>query len=444
MQSLEAQLTSVEQVQKQVFAFAAEHTLTPRGQKSMADAASKLRAAKAALSATVATGNRLRTSSSLTEVEVKKLEEASLAPLAGGVEASALGRSLLADASAVDTAAEQREKKTQEAEAAALAAAEARAVKQAEAAKVERARRDAAEAAAVASRAAAAAAEATRKEKADIAERERKAEAAARAAGQAATAAAQAEAAERARADEKARIAGAAQAQAEARMRASAEQSEKVQQQTAPLNKALVDYTTRAGESARALVAFLAHDNVTPAAKRDGDSLLQRLRRIEARSNAALGRVKDAERPELEPRVSLAKLEQVRSETAELERVTRETCLASTALIASPSSVNHAKPTQDAPAQASQPPPPPPPAVIRGGAVPSCEISFEPSDGSKGLLLSIDGGRAVPLPAKVQLGSGRHALSVRRGQLHDERTELFVCGRISVVPIEPPKSSPAK
>ena len=467
LQSLETQLAAVEAMQKQVFGFAEKHTLTPRGQKAMAETASKLRAAKALLSSTLDGGKSLRASGKATEIDVKKLEDASAAPVASGSDAVRMGFALTADAAAIDGAAELREKKAQEAEAAAAAAAEARALKQAEAAKAERTRREAAEATAAVNRAAAEAAEADRKTKAEAAERDRKAAALAsraaaeaaeaerktraeaqereRALAAAAAATARAEAAELARNDEKARIAGAARAQSDARMRAWSEQAEKVQKQAATLTKGLSEDTAHATESAAALTAFLAHDNLTPAAKRDGTALLQRLRRIEARSTSALARAKDAERPQVEPRTALATLDQVKAETADLDRGTHEACLASAALIAAPASVQQGRPAQNvaAPPVAAAPPPPPPPAQVAsgggGGGVPTCEISFEPSEGSKGISLAIDGGRAMPLPAKVSLGSGRHQLSVRRGQAREDRNELFVCGRISVVPIEPPK-----
>ena len=74
------------------------------------------------------------------------------------------------------------------------------------------------------------------------------------------------------------------------------------------------------------------------------------------------------------------------------------------------------------------------PVAGAAGLVPLCEITFEP--GRDRPSLSIDGGRALTLPAKVTLASGRHQLALRTATRTEQRQELIVCGRVASVKLE--------
>jgi SWI/SNF-related matrix-associated actin-dependent regulator 1 of chromatin subfamily A len=72
-------------------------------------------------------------------------------------------------------------------------------------------------------------------------------------------------------------------------------------------------------------------------------------------------------------------------------------------------------------------------------AIPICALDFTPADGAQGVSLSMDGGKPVLLPAKINVSSGRHNLTITSGSKIERRSELLVCKRLQSVPIRAPK-----
>lgn len=71
--------------------------------------------------------------------------------------------------------------------------------------------------------------------------------------------------------------------------------------------------------------------------------------------------------------------------------------------------------------------------------VPSCVVDLLPPAGLDGATVALDGGKGVPLPAKVRLSSGRHAFVVSHGKRTMRQSELVVCGRVASFALNPPK-----
>jgi hypothetical protein len=231
-----------------------------------------------------------------------------------------------------------------------------------------------------------------------------------------------AEAEERARREEAARTAADDKARAESsRANAAARELEEATRMIAESQSA---FRTKAAE----LSGFLARPNLTEAATAAGVRLSRCVQDLSGRL-AAASSAADAAKAKAATAQGPGALARVKTQARDLGKETKQQCADVTALVGAPP-----------PSGSQQPPSAPPPAPSPGDpSVPTCDILLDSAPGASGLLVSIDGGARVPLPAKVRLASGKHQFSVSKGKASELRSELILCGRVSRLELTEPK-----
>jgi hypothetical protein len=371
--SLDASAKSLDEVAESLATLGRTRIVRDRGVPKIAAAADGVRSARERVRVLRAEGQRLRAGGASASDARAYAERASAAAKAA-TDAAAAAKSVLDDTTLVDTAAEERERRN----AAFLREREA-----------EEARRKAAREAA----------QEEAKRRAEEAEQRRKEAEAARVAAQ--------EAAKRKLEEQRASAAATAAASAEEKKHVAAQKHEAT-------SKGLAEVDAQLGAALASVAATLAVANISrdqraraQATEQRLKALQQRSKDIRARADAGMQRAPaDALYAASRAEVDLAALAaEVKTQTA----------------AAAPSTgVAAAAPSGKDPAP-----------------VPSCIVDVVPPAGLTGATVALDGAKPVPLPTKVRVSSGRHALVVTQGARTARQSELVVCGRAQSISVHP-------
>ena len=195
-----------------------------------------------------------------------------------------------------------------------------------------------------------------------------------------------------------------------------------IESEAASIEKLLAEARSEAEQASNQLNKALREAGIAKARKAEGEAISRRL-------SAALGKIPALRAQALEASKrravanATAALSKTRADaTALLEQLRREQSSAS-AFVAVAGSV--------------APPPVSPAVASKPRLIPTCEVAFEPEDGSSGMVLVMDGKRELRIPGRMIVSSGRHSFQVKRGKSVETRTELIVCGRVDRINVAP-------
>lgn len=369
--------TEVATAEKELSAFGQTRILRDKSIPRFVEAVDKVRAARQRLDVVIVENGRFLAADTSVP-NARAHDERASATVQFVASAVSAARAVLDDPSMLDLAAEERERRI-------LAAARLR---EEDEAKRQKAADDA--------RRAREAAVEVAKQRADEAARQNREAEAQRLATQ--------EAARRKIEEQKAEVAANAAA-SESQKRALG------QQKHGSVVKGLTDVDVQLRAALAAVTATLAIQNLSRDERARGQASERRIRAAQAQSAQLRARADSAvQRP---PSDALATLSRTEVEL--------------TALLAEATAVRAPVAGSAAAANAKEPPP-----------VPTCTVDVLAPAGAP-VLVSIDGAKAVAVPAKVRLSSGRHEFVATAGARTAHQSELVICGRASKVSLPAPQ-----
>ena len=386
--ALAASAKSVDESQAALATFARTHTVRDRGVARAAIAVDAVRASRDRLRELRAEQERLllRVTSA---ADAHAFSERASAAIKSASDAVAAATAMTTDPTIVDTTAEDRERWL----AAAQRAREDEEAKRKAARDAEEARRQAAIATAQ---------EEARRRNEDAEQRRKEAEA-----GRIAAAEASKRKLEEQQAQQQANAAA-----------SSAEKKKLAEQKHDTIAKGLGDVDTQLTAALATVASTLAIANVSRDQRARAQANDQRIRALQARAKDVRARADGA--LQAAPAAALATVSRAEVELAVLASEARIVTASAGAPVITTTAPGAAGSKEVAP-------------------VPTCVVDVVAPAGLTGTTVALDGAKPVPLPAKVRVSSGRHALAVSRGTQTVRQSELVVCGRVATIAVNAPK-----